>query len=322
MFNFIAVIALFVTPAIAVPWSGAICVDLEWSFNSRGQSPCWVAAYLAAPCTKDNTFEIPALENGGSYSFNSSLPNACVCNSVVWNLVSACALCQRGLSGGWREWRSSCPDNMVNVRKYPIPIPTGVSVPSWAYYDFTVSDTFNVDIASEQSGLESSAVSVATSTPVPVSNPTSAVTGANGSTSTPNPIKSQPESSSNTGAIIGGVVGGVLGIGIIGLIAFVLARRGRPEELVTNYPQASHQPPMNTAFNVATPMAGHVPSHQFGAPSPPVSTPEYKSYIASHPSTPTGSAAPATGYYNEPLPYLYQSQGAPGQQPYPRAPEL
>ncbi|CAE6429366.1 unnamed protein product, partial [Rhizoctonia solani] len=346
MLSYIAAVALLVAPAITAPSTTAVCVDLTWVrillLFARAQSNIGVSARLSilevkilawlAPispphvqeiiCVHWLAFEIPALEDGGYYSFNSSLPNACVCNSVMWNLVSACSLCQRGLSGGWKEWRLSCPDNMVNVGKYPIPLPAGVSVPSWAYYDFTVADTFNAEIALQQSGLESSAVSVATSTPAPAPNPTvtsSAATEANGITSTPNPIKNQSESSSNTGAIIGGVVGGVLGIGVIGLIALVVVRRRKPEELAAKYPQISHKSPMNAAFNEATPTAGHVPSYQLGAPSPQMSTVEHKQYIPSHASTP---ATPTTGHYVDSLPYIYQYQGTPGRQPYPRAPEL
>ncbi|KAH7344111.1 hypothetical protein B0J17DRAFT_202420 [Rhizoctonia solani] len=327
MLNYIAAVALFVAPAIAVPWTNATCVDHAWSFNSRGQSPCWVASSIASSCTTDNSFKVPALEVGGYYSFDVSQANTCVCNSVMWNILSACALCQMGISTSWTQWVSSCPSSLINVGKYPLPLPGGVTVPSWAYYDFTVADTFNPVIASQQVGLESSAVSGATSTPAPVPNPTvapaSTVTGANGSAPTPKPITSQSSSGSNTGAIVGGIVGGVLGIGLIGLIAFVLTRKRKTEEPANKYPEANHKPPMSTAFNATTPMAGHVPSHQFGAPNQPVSTPDHKPYDPSDPSTfPTATATPDNGHYVESLPYPYQPQGTPGPPPYPSVPQV
>ncbi|CAE6505397.1 unnamed protein product [Rhizoctonia solani] len=328
MLNYIAAVALFVAPAIAVPWTNATCVDQAWSFNSQTQSPCLVAAYLAAQCTTDNTFGIYALNDGGPYGFVASAANNCLCNSVVWNLLSACALCQRELSGSWGQWVASCPSNLINVAKYPLPLPAGVAVPSWAYYDFTVAGTFNSVIASQQLGLESSAVSGATSTPasvpssiVPSSEAT--LTGATGSTSVPKPITSQSASSSNTGAIIGGVVGGVLGICLIGLIAFVLTRRRKSDEPANKYPEINHKSPMASAFNGATPMAGQVPPYQFGAPNQPVSTPEYKPYDPSDPSTfPTGPATPENGHYVESLPYPYQPQGIPGQLSHPNVPQV
>ncbi|KAH7344109.1 hypothetical protein B0J17DRAFT_714247 [Rhizoctonia solani] len=321
MFNYIAALALFVSPAIAVPWTNATCVNHAWSFNSRGQSPCWVAASVASPCTTDNSFKIPALETGKHYTFDSAQANACV--SVMWNLLSACAVCQSGgVSTSWKEWRQACTDNMVTIGRYPIPLPAGIAVPSWAYYDFTLADAFNTVIASQQSGLESSAIPGATSTAASTSTSSEAstATGANGSTSTPNPVKSQSGSSSNTGAIVGGVVGGVLGIGLIGLIAFIIARRRKPEDPAIKHPEANRELPKTTPFNAASPIAGHVPLYQFGAPNQPVSTPEYKPYDPSNPSTfPTGPTTPTTGHHVEPLSYPFRSQGIPGQPPYPNS---
>ncbi|CAE6429373.1 unnamed protein product [Rhizoctonia solani] len=325
MLSYIVAVALFLVPAISVPSTSAVCVVHTWTLNSRGQNPCLVAAYLNAPCTPDNVIDVPSLGEGegGYYTINASTVDICICNSVVWNLFSACALCQRGVSISWRQWRAPCLDNMVNVGKYPVSLPAGVSVPSWAYYDFTATGIFNHITASQQSGPESSAISGPTSTDSLAPTLVSTATGANGSTSIPNPNKSQSGSSSTTGAIIGGVVGGVLGIGLLGLIAFVIVRKRKPEAPAIKYPETSHKPPMTTAFDTATPiMVGQAPSHQFGDPSPPAATLEYKSYNASNPSTPTGAATPATGHYIESLSYPYQFQGARGQPPYPNSPQV
>ncbi|KAF8760010.1 hypothetical protein RHS01_02154 [Rhizoctonia solani] len=56
--------------------------------------------------------------------------------------MSACALCQGKAFGSWGQWMASCPLSMITVGKYPIPLPKGVTVPSWAYYDFTNSGNF------------------------------------------------------------------------------------------------------------------------------------------------------------------------------------
>ncbi|KAH7344110.1 hypothetical protein B0J17DRAFT_625677 [Rhizoctonia solani] len=325
MFNYIAALALFVAPVIAVPWTNATCSPQHWSGNSRGQSPCLVAAYLAAQCTTDNTFGVTALEDGGPYGFVAAAASNCLCNSVVWNLLSACAICQGEVSGSWGQWTASCPTALTNTGVYPLPLPAGVAVPSWAYYDFTTSGTFNATIASQQVGVESSAISGATSTPAPAPNPTVASSEAStategiGSTVVPNNVKGQSGSSSNTGAIVGGVVGGILGIALIGLIALALVRKRKSESPATYNPEANHNSPMTSPFNATTPMAGHVPSHQFDAPGQLVSTPEYKSYNASHPSTPV---TPATGHYVEPLSYPFQPQGTPGQPLHPNTPQV
>ncbi|EUC56218.1 transmembrane protein, putative, partial [Rhizoctonia solani AG-3 Rhs1AP] len=174
---------------------------------------------------------------------------------------------------------------MITVGKYPIPLPAGVSIPSWAYYDFTTSGVFNAVVASQQISFESSAISGPTSNPVPspsptityVISPTPTEAEITGAASTPKSVKTQSKSSSNTGAIIGGVVGGVLGIGLITLIAFVLTRKRKSEDPATKYPEAHHKPPMTAPFNLA-PTTGQVPPYRFNAQDQPVPAPEYKSY--------------------------------------------
>ncbi|CAE6416973.1 unnamed protein product [Rhizoctonia solani] len=326
MLSYIVAVALFLVPAISVPSTSAVCVVHTWTLNSRGQNPCLVAAYLNAPCTPDNVIDVPSLGEGeGGITLSMHLRLTFVYATRWYGTFFRLVLYVKGEfpSGIWRQWRAPCLDNMVNVGKYPVSLPAGVSVPSWAYYDFTATGIFNHITASQQSGPESSAISGPTSTDSLAPTLVSTATGANGSTSIPNPNKSQSGSSSTTGAIIGGVVGGVLGIGLLGLIAFVIVRKRKPEAPAIKYPETSHKPPMTTAFDTATPiMVGQAPSHQFGDPSPPAATLEYKSYNASNPSTPTGAATPATGHYIESLSYPYQFQGARGQPPYPNSPQV
>ncbi|KAJ1308263.1 hypothetical protein OPQ81_003978 [Rhizoctonia solani] len=221
MLTYITAFVLLVVPVIAVPWTNATCVDDFWSFNSRGQSPCLVAAYLAAPCTTDNTFGVFALDDGGYYGFRAAAASNCLCNSVMWNLISACALCQKASATSWGQWVASCPNNLINVGKYPIPLPANVAVPAWAYYDFTVAGIFNTVTASQQTGPESSAASGPTGPTIPTI-PISTVTVISSPTSIPNPKpiinRSRSNSYVNSGGIIGGVVGSILGIRLIALI--------------------------------------------------------------------------------------------------------
>ncbi|EUC56219.1 transmembrane protein, putative [Rhizoctonia solani AG-3 Rhs1AP] len=203
-----------------------------------------------------------------------------------------------GSSGSWGQWIASCPTDIITIGRYPIPLPEGVSIPSWAYYDFTTSGVFNAVV-----GPESSAIPAATGPPVSASVPSPTITRTvptdtenNEGSSTSRPVKNQSETaSSNTGAIAGGVVGGILGIGLIALVAFVLTRKRKSEDSATDFLGDNHRSPMTTQFN---------------SPNQPVSTPEYKSY---NPSDPSGPATPAV----ESIAYSYQPQGATGQQPYP-----
>ncbi|ELU39683.1 glycophorin A domain-containing protein [Rhizoctonia solani AG-1 IA] len=281
--HLIAATAFFVASAIAVPLCRYVlgeAIDIlnaAWPkafakfFNSRGQSVCLVGAYLGAQCTTDNSVshvhsQFKLATDRGISPQPSKLKHSLVmvlesCNSVMWNLMSACALCQGKAFGSWGQWMASCPPSMITVGKYPIPLPKGVTVPSWAYYDFTNSGNFDPAM-----GPESSAIAAPTST-----GPNSTATDVN-----PNPTMTQSQSSSNTGAIVGGVIGGVLGIVLICLIAFVLVRKRKQQEPTINNPRPSQNQQMAAQPNLATPIAGHAAPYQ---PSTPNS--EYKPYYPS-----------------------------------------
>ncbi|KDN39118.1 hypothetical protein RSAG8_09025, partial [Rhizoctonia solani AG-8 WAC10335] len=217
---------------------------------------------------------------------------------------------------------------MTTVGKYPVPIPPDVTVPSWAYYDYTTGEyswlnlpnVFDGSIASKQLGPESSTISSPTNTPAPAPtttrapSPSSETVGSTetiGRTSAPKSAQSQSQPSSNASTIIGGVVGGVLGVGLFILIAAVLTRKRKPED------------PVTAQINPATPMTGQATPYQFNDSNRPVSTPDYSPYDPSDPSTfPTGPVMPANGHHVEPTPYSYLPQGAPGQQPYPSTPQV
>ncbi|QRW05388.1 transmembrane protein [Ceratobasidium sp. AG-Ba] len=108
-------------------------------------------------------------------------------------------------------------------RSYPEPVPFGIAVPHWAYYDFTGTGVFNTAVAQQQSGPESSTPATATFT--------STFSSASGATTrhieTPSATSnsSRSSSSNNTGAIVGGVVGGIIGLALLGLVAFLAAHK-------------------------------------------------------------------------------------------------
>ncbi|KAF8609350.1 hypothetical protein BDV93DRAFT_141356 [Ceratobasidium sp. AG-I] len=296
------------------------------SINSRQQTPCLVSAYLSAPCTSDNYWGVPEIGADGPYQPPSgTYANVCRCNSVQWNLLSACSMCQGGPAGSWSSWVANCSSSVITVGGYPQPVPAGISVPSWAYYDFTGTGVFNAGIAQQQTGPESSAVASATST----SPATSVASGASTRlvetvTATALPVKNTA-SGSNTGAIAGGVVGGVLGLGLIALIAFVLVRKGKKAKTdgnVGQYAQGGYNPAVGGQPNSAAPMMGqYQPGVQHpGMPSPGGS--EFtKAYDPSDPTTFPTPSHHAPSHYPESMQYSQNpSQYRPGQ--YNGAPEV
>ncbi|KAI0275887.1 hypothetical protein BGY98DRAFT_1108254 [Russula aff. rugulosa BPL654] len=80
-----------------------------WSFNSLGQSPCLVVAYLAAVCN-NGVFSIPPLLPQHSYTGLSELDigDKCRCNTIAYNLVSACDACQGEEWTTYSSWSDNC----------------------------------------------------------------------------------------------------------------------------------------------------------------------------------------------------------------------
>ncbi|KAG9101179.1 hypothetical protein FS749_009641 [Ceratobasidium sp. UAMH 11750] len=270
-FGLVVVAALAALQVKAEPRSNVTCVDQKWSFNSLQQSPCLVSAYLSAQCTSDNDWIVPEIGAEGPYSPpKEEYANTCRCNSVQWNLLSACSLCQGGPSGSWTDWIGNCSSSVVNVGRYPLPIPSGTTIPHWAYYDFTGMNIFNAVTASQQTGPESSPPAVASSTPA-----YSSVVGTPSiPTATPLPAGSKSNSSgNNTGAIVGGVVGGVLGLAVLVFIAVVLVRKSKqspPKNESQNQNGYNYPAPVPAQPNSASPMMGQ---YQPGMPHPGLATP-------------------------------------------------
>ncbi|CAE6425427.1 unnamed protein product [Rhizoctonia solani] len=323
----LAVIGLFIAQAQAQTepiWSNVTCTDQLWSLNSAGWTPCLVSAHLSAQCTTDNSWGVPAIGTEGPYSPpNGTYANRCRCNSVQWNLLSACSMCQGGQAGTWQRWTVNCSSTVTTSASeggYPLLIPSGVSVPHWAYYDFTLSGIFNAVIASQQTGPESSAVS--SSTPTGTRTSSTSATAVATSTNVPSGSDDAKSSGSNTGAIVGGVVGGVVGIALIAVIAFIVVRKNKQNQnkgAESHYEQSQYNPQTGPQPGSGIPMMGQYQSVGQHTGVSPVAGSAYKPYDPSDPSTfPNNYNAPS--HYAESIPYSHQTPARPGQ--YNGAPEI
>ncbi|KAI0073459.1 hypothetical protein K474DRAFT_1692658 [Panus rudis PR-1116 ss-1] len=230
------VVALAAVQGVRAQGTNATCSsEFRWMSNSRGQSPCLVAAYLNTPYAF--VFALPP-----GFHYRTPIPEtatACQCSSVFFNVLQACALCQNGssvpyvsvlvlvkplrdsnkLGYRWSTWNTNCTD-AIYVQVYPHDIPIGTSVPAWAYLDDTMSDNFNVTAAkalSESKPPDSSAL------PSPTSNTSSATSS---STPTVAPVAgSSSGKKTNVGAIVGGVIAGVVVLALIAGAAFWFIRK-------------------------------------------------------------------------------------------------
>ncbi|KAL5641240.1 hypothetical protein ACGC1H_001653 [Rhizoctonia solani] len=328
----LTVVSLFAGQAYAQTdpiWSNVTCTDQLWSVNSAGQTPCLVSAYLSAQCTTDNSWGVPAIGTEGPYSPpNGTYANRCRCNSVQWNLLSACSMCQGGAAGTWQRWTVNCSSTVTTTASqggYPLSVPSGVLVPHWAYYDFTLSGVFNAVIASQQTGPESSAVAAATSTgsSVPATG-VSRTTKGTAATSTSLPISDDSQSSgSNTGAIVGGVVGSIVGIALIAVIAFIVIRKNKQNKnpaTENQYNQGHYNPSIAPQPGTGAPMMGQYQAVVQHSGMPPTVGSEYKPYDPSDSSTFPSHNYTAPSHYAESIPYSHQTQARPGQ--YNGVPEI
>ncbi|KAH9169208.1 hypothetical protein EDB89DRAFT_2231404 [Lactarius sanguifluus] len=211
-------------------------VTMDWSFNSLGQSPCIVAAYMLATCNS-SVFILEPLQPGNSYTVSdSSSFNNCLCNSVAYNLLSVCDACQGQNWRAWSNYSSNCPNGPFPL-PFPNSVPLGTRVPQWALVDHTLEDNWNatkVGIDTPEIAPGSFAVSGSTSpTPSPPSRGHFSSPSVNGP---------------NTGTIVGGVVGGVAALATIGALLFYFLRkrqRSRVLSAVANdgAPPMSQEPP-------------------------------------------------------------------------------
>jgi len=219
--------------ALTVSWlpftfgqmSSVICnnSDVSWTFNSKGQSPCVVAAFLIGPCSDDPAgLNLTPLVNIGPPYYTVGSPGAvCLCNTVVYSLLAACDVCQGGRIPKWSIYAKNCTNGAAEDGIYPLPgILPGTAVPNWAYQKVMRSDSFNLTEAQIVGDLPENSTSSVSTTLLPSLASTSSPTDTATSTgSSPlHPSQTVFSGGSNTGAMVGGVVGGVCGIAAIGAI--------------------------------------------------------------------------------------------------------
>jgi len=229
--------------------------NYSWALNSQQQSPCLVAAYLYSACA-GGQFTVDALPVGTHYIGPTvATANPCDCSSVLYCLSSACGDCQGRLFITWSEWNANC--SSTSLRTFPEPVPSGTTIPPWAYLDVGASNTYNADLAMQLlNGTSSSAV------------PTNTGTTSSGS------IKQS--SGPNIGALVGGIVGGVVALAVIAcfVVWWMLRRHRRINEPII-WPELEREnvltpPPTSTT---PQPMVQRY-SNQFNSPptspSPPL----------------------------------------------------
>jgi len=280
----------------------------SWMTNTLGQNPCVIASYLEGACF-DVTFTISALPTGSHYEGPSTPSNGndCICSSVVYSLVSACAICQGGLQiSKWSAWKMNCSTSDIDASGYSIPIPGGTAVPNWAYQNVVGEDTFDVNIAFNDSQ----------------SNPSESSAAGSGPTST---TSSSSSSSTPVGAIVGGVVGGLFGLGLIIIVVVYFwmkrrrARNAAPNgtaqmaqaPIPTPSPFAPTPYPYDTTATPSTVGGAYLAPTKLYDPNDPTTFPTDAPTLLSHSPAPTSQGFYSTPGSPPPQPVRGQYSGVP-----------
>ncbi|KAH9991386.1 hypothetical protein BJV77DRAFT_539433 [Russula vinacea] len=116
----------------------------QWTFNSLGQSPCTVAAYMIATCNGGD-FTLSPLNEGGEYNANTTFAS-CECTTVAYSLLSACGVCQGESWFDWLEWADQCTTTPP-PSTFPNPVPSRIRVPQWALFDVTLENDWDPSTA-------------------------------------------------------------------------------------------------------------------------------------------------------------------------------
>ncbi|KAG9003415.1 hypothetical protein FRB94_003123 [Tulasnella sp. JGI-2019a] len=183
----------------------AVCtVNYPWMNNSLGQSPCTIGTYLESACgTHWNLVQLPVSAQYRGPSDNQT--SICLCSSVTYNVVSACATCQSSTFVTWSSWAGSCPQSIIGVTKFTASIPPETAVPAWAYQDPTLQSGITFNLTAAQATAAQNIPDVTTSGSIP-STTTSSKTGI------------------GIGAIVGIVLGALALIVLLGFLTWYLLR--------------------------------------------------------------------------------------------------
>ncbi|KAH9853900.1 hypothetical protein C2E23DRAFT_100166 [Lenzites betulinus] len=194
----------------------------EWMNNALGQNPCAVSSWLLRPCSGPNGGFIAGLAHQYDfYSFDT--PTPCICNTVFYDTLYACAACQGAEPPilWWQDFSADC--NQTFVSSYPEDVPDGTSIPEWAYTNDRVIGRF---AAKEMAGNHDPD-STASGSYVPEATSGSKAPASGGTGSSAGPSAASGSKHKSNVALIGGVVGGVVGAILIGGVVFYVIRRRR-----------------------------------------------------------------------------------------------
>lgn len=202
-----------------------------WWNNAQGATPCDVYQSIMDVCG----FTVPSITTNESYYPVAQAQN-CMCNTIAYNIGSACQDCQRGttdqgiLFSTYVAGGDLCPTTSDNL---PDSVTPAEPIPLWAFIDtstqfWTYFDAQQVALNTSSTTSILSPTATAPTETSPTMDVSTTLTVTESATSSPTLIPVQTShKSTNAGAIGGGVAAGVVVLLLVAGLLFWRRRRAR-----------------------------------------------------------------------------------------------
>ncbi|CAE6524776.1 unnamed protein product [Rhizoctonia solani] len=199
-----------------------------WWNNAQGATPCEVYQSILNVCG----YTVPSISNSDAY-YPVTAAQLCMCNTVTYNLGSACQDCQRGSTDQgilFAQYTAGGDGCVAPINSLPTSVNPAQQIPEWALQD-TSTSFWSYTGAQSIANSTATATGGATTTVTAITNTMEVTETLTLSDPTASPTAAPSSSTSksvNAGAIGGGVAGGVvLLLLIIGLLLFLRRRRAQ-----------------------------------------------------------------------------------------------
>ncbi|PBK91863.1 hypothetical protein ARMGADRAFT_1166057 [Armillaria gallica] len=232
-FVIVALMAVALASASIVPrgpQTNATCSsDYDWTDNKSGLSPCLLASYLIGSCLTGDygVWALPADSHYDPPNVGSMSSTPCSCSWSVYNLLSACTVCQGDVDSipSWGFYKDECPDDDLSTTAF-FPYDKG----------YELSDSASIPYWATQNPLNWTGGRFDSSAAKNLASQ-----GHPDLTSDDNNINNHG-SSTPVGAVVGGVVGGLAVLSLAAVIAFFLFRRHRRNAATKGADRISEHP--------------------------------------------------------------------------------
>ncbi|KIY66369.1 hypothetical protein CYLTODRAFT_444700 [Cylindrobasidium torrendii FP15055 ss-10] len=217
--------------------------DFAWTFNRFHQSPCEVATTLGKACDSDYNIVLTVRKNW-LYGLNNTNAAECLCNTMYYNLFSACGRCVAASHFySWSNWQNENSCESVTA-SFPQTHGPGTDIPYWA--SLPLKDGIWDRIAA-RAAVSGSSTEPSSSTSTTVSTESTSSTSADpsqpsvpGSThpSSPHSSSESTHPSHRVGVIIGSACAGVVAL-LASIIVFIVLYRRRIKNRADQGPNLS-----------------------------------------------------------------------------------